>query len=207
MEIKQNLCMMGGIPTIIKFADEEYSNGVRGEVGRFVREMCCGQSEVTLRMFIACRGLPVLASYAAANYHARPLLVSTAVDAVRQVFSAHQGGTHTSHTFLAFFLTHIPHHGLTHSFAPAGGSLPRNDFCRLFARAGLLPSLTSALTALANYNGLMDLPYAAIAASPSTLDTGVSSDIVEAGACAGSSLFHLCVSCVSCGVCRVCRAA
>jgi hypothetical protein len=98
VEIKQNLCMMGGIPTIIKFADEEYSNGVRGEVGRFVREMCCGQNEVTLRMFIACRGLPVLASYAAANYHARPLLVSTAVDAVRQVFSAHQGGTCSLHT-------------------------------------------------------------------------------------------------------------
>lgn len=71
--------------------------------------------------------------------------------------------------------------------------MPRNDFCRLFARAGLLPSLTSALTALANYNGLMDLPYAAITASPSTLDAGVSFDIVEAGACAGSLFSFTCV--------------
>lgn len=73
---------------------------MRGEVGRFVREMCCGPSEVTLRMFIACRGLPVLASYAAANYNSRPLLVATAIDAVRQVFSAHTGGTQSVAIFV-----------------------------------------------------------------------------------------------------------
>jgi len=126
---------------------------VRGEVGLFVREMCCGPSEVTLRMFIACRGLPVLASYAAANYLSQPLLVATAIDAVRQVFSAHYGG----------------------------GSLPRNDFCRLFARAGLLPSLASALAALAKHPGLLDLPYSTIPTSSSRADASPF-DVGAAGA-------------------------
>ncbi|KJE97969.1 serine/threonine-protein kinase ppk11 [Capsaspora owczarzaki ATCC 30864] len=58
--IQENLCLIGGLPAVMKYAANTYALEVRTEAVRFIREVCYSESPVTLQMFIASRGLPVL---------------------------------------------------------------------------------------------------------------------------------------------------
>eukprot|EP01113_Clastostelium_recurvatum_P037254 TRINITY_DN5420_c0_g2_i1.p1 TRINITY_DN5420_c0_g2~~TRINITY_DN5420_c0_g2_i1.p1 ORF type:complete len:1097 (-),score=420.63 TRINITY_DN5420_c0_g2_i1:391-3681(-) len=116
MEIQENLCLVGGIPAIMKFSGRDYAPAIRLETASFIEKMC-STSTLTLQMFIACRGLPVLVDFLQTPYNQSKSLVWMAIDAISSVFEL-QSPT------------------------------PKNDFCRLFAKAGLLRVLASVLTAV-----------------------------------------------------------
>lgn len=97
----------------MKFSGRDYALPVRLECANFVSQMC-STSTVTLQMFIACRGLPVLVDILSTPYAESKALVWLAGDAICSVFELQS-------------------------------TTPKNDFCRLFAKAGLLPVLASVL--------------------------------------------------------------
>ncbi len=146
-EVKESLCMMGGIPPVIKFgradAGHPDTEALSSEVGVFVRALC-GASQVTLHMFIACQGLPLLSHYISADYRSHPHLLSAAIHAIKQVScsSSLEGMSETND-------------GMAQVFALQSSSLPRNDFCRLFAKAGLLQPLANAFLLLSSHPGTL----------------------------------------------------
>ncbi|EGC39194.1 hypothetical protein DICPUDRAFT_96609 [Dictyostelium purpureum] len=109
MEIQENLCLVGGIPAIMKFSGPEYPPSVRLETAAFISKMC-STSTLTLQMFIACKGLPILVDFLLSPYYESKKLVWMAIDAIVNVFEL-QSPT------------------------------PKNDFCRLFSKCGLLKTL------------------------------------------------------------------
>ncbi|KAG9535749.1 hypothetical protein KCU97_g23504, partial [Aureobasidium melanogenum] len=56
VEIQENLCFVGGIPIITRFAQKRYSSDIRLEAAAFVRQMY-QTSTLTLQMFVSCGGL------------------------------------------------------------------------------------------------------------------------------------------------------
>ena len=85
-EIQENLCLVGGIPTVLRYAHKQYNKEIRLEAARFVKQMC-STSTLTLQMFIACRGLPVLVSLIENDsYTEHKDLVFMAIDGVGSVF-------------------------------------------------------------------------------------------------------------------------
>eukprot|EP00127_Corallochytrium_limacisporum_P002385 Clim_evm26s119 gene=Clim_evmTU26s119 len=120
-DIQENLCLVGGIPAIMRFTASSYSREVREEAATFIAHMC-QTSSLTMQMFIACRGLPVLVDFLDENVRRSPYLVCTAIDQIWNVFELQS-------------------------------TTPKSDFCRLFAKNGLLSSLAgvlSDLTAMVN---------------------------------------------------------
>lgn len=112
-EIQENLCLVGGIPAIMKFAGREYSLAIRLECANFVSKMC-STSTLTLQMVIACRGLPVLVDILSTPYEESKVLVWMAMDAICSVFELQS-------------------------------TTPKNDFCRLFSKCGLLRVMAAVL--------------------------------------------------------------
>jgi len=71
----ENLALVGLIPVIVKLAslnylvnrnDEDFSFKVRLEAAKFVQQSC-KTSSLTLQMFIACGGLPILIDFLTEN--------------------------------------------------------------------------------------------------------------------------------------------
>ncbi|GAM26943.1 hypothetical protein SAMD00019534_101180, partial [Acytostelium subglobosum LB1] len=116
MEIQENLCLVGGIPSIMRFSGRDQSSSIRLETASFISKMC-STSTLTLQMFIACKGLPVLVDFLMTPYVESKNLVCMAIDAIVNVFEL-QSPT------------------------------PKNDFCRLFSKVGLLRALGPVLSDL-----------------------------------------------------------
>eukprot|EP00741_Cyanophora_paradoxa_P008391 tig00001307_g8118.t1 len=121
-EFKENLCLVGVIPLVMRFAAPSQPADVRLQAAQFVRQMCAAPavtpgSSLTLQMFIACKGLPTLVSFLEAPYSANAALVRLAIDGVWRVFEL-QSPT------------------------------PKNDFCRLFAKCGLLERLVAVMLSI-----------------------------------------------------------
>ncbi|OWZ14346.1 STE/STE11/CDC15 protein kinase [Phytophthora megakarya] len=130
-KFQENLALAGLVPVIIKLTkqhnpyylpgdsgrefrvdipeDNEFSIGVRMEAAKFVRQ-CCKTSSLTLQMFIACGGLPVLVDFLTLdntpNVDDDADQLRIALDGIFSVFSIQ--------------------------------TIPKNDICRLFVKAGLL---------------------------------------------------------------------
>lgn len=131
-KFQENLALVGLVPVIIKLTkqhnpyylpggssrgfrvgspeDSEFSIAVRMEAAKFVRQ-CCKTSSLTLQMFIACGGLPVLVDFLTLDAKPSHLdydtdLLRIALDGIFSVFSLQ--------------------------------TIPKNDICRLFVKAGLL---------------------------------------------------------------------
>eukprot|EP00123_Amoebidium_parasiticum_P014958 comp22719_c4_seq1/m.35302 comp22719_c4_seq1/g.35302 ORF comp22719_c4_seq1/g.35302 comp22719_c4_seq1/m.35302 type:complete len:1244 (-) comp22719_c4_seq1:60-3791(-) len=84
--MQENLSLIGGIPAMIKFVAPHYHRDIRMEAARFIRQIC-RTSPLTLQMFIACRGLPVLIQMLDPNYDAYKELVLCAVDCICNVMA------------------------------------------------------------------------------------------------------------------------
>eukprot|EP00735_Rhodelphis_limneticus_P013963 TRINITY_DN7931_c0_g1::TRINITY_DN7931_c0_g1_i1::g.15623::m.15623 TRINITY_DN7931_c0_g1::TRINITY_DN7931_c0_g1_i1::g.15623 ORF type:complete len:1244 (+),score=360.81,sp/Q8T2I8/SEPA_DICDI/43.59/3e-144,sp/Q8T2I8/SEPA_DICDI/59.02/3e-107,Pkinase/PF00069.20/5.7e-71,Pkinase_Tyr/PF07714.12/5.6e-49,Kinase-like/PF14531.1/0.0032,Arm/PF00514.18/1.4e+03,Arm/PF00514.18/1.5e+02,Arm/PF00514.18/1.2e+04,Arm/PF00514.18/3.4,Arm/PF00514.18/7.6e+03,Ric8/PF10165.4/40,Ric8/PF10165.4/0.088,BUD22/PF09073.5/0.043,DUF3385/P len=112
-EFQENLCLVGIIPIIMTFTERDHPKPTRLQAARFIKQMCC-TSTLTLQMFIACRGLPVLVNLLERDYVQHRDLVWTAIDCIIRVFKL-QSPT------------------------------PKNDFCRLFVKNGLLDELVVTL--------------------------------------------------------------
>ncbi|ETM47116.1 STE/STE11/CDC15 protein kinase [Phytophthora nicotianae P10297] len=131
-KFQENLALVGLVPVIIKLTkqhnpyylpggsgrgfrmgipeDNEFSIAVRMEAAKFVRQ-CCKTSSLTLQMFIACGGLPVLVDFLTLDD--KPSNLDCDVD-----------------------LLHIALDGIFSVFSIQ--TIPKNDICRLFVKAGLL---------------------------------------------------------------------
>ncbi|CAK4010492.1 Cytokinesis sepH [Lecanosticta acicola] len=66
IEVQENMCYVGGIPIITKFAHKKFSSDIRVEAAAFVRMMY--QNQMTLQMFISCGGLNVLVEFLEEDY-------------------------------------------------------------------------------------------------------------------------------------------
>ncbi|SMR60717.1 unnamed protein product [Zymoseptoria tritici ST99CH_1E4] len=92
IEVQENLCFVGGIPIITKFAHKKYSSDIRLEAAAFVRAMY--QGGVSLQMFVSCGGLNVLVEFLEEDYDsdAGRELVLVGVNGIWSVFEM-QGPT------------------------------------------------------------------------------------------------------------------
>ncbi|CAI4215348.1 unnamed protein product, partial [Parascedosporium putredinis] len=91
VEIQENLCFVGGIPIITKFAARQYSNEIRLEAAAFVRQMY-QTSTLTLQMFVSAGGLNVLVEFLFEDYDSARDLVLIGVNGIWNVFEL-QGPT------------------------------------------------------------------------------------------------------------------
>ncbi|KAG0127125.1 hypothetical protein HOY82DRAFT_580703 [Tuber indicum] len=91
VEIQENLCFVGGIPIITKFASKKYPSNIRLEAAAFVRQMY-QTSTLTLQMFVSCGGLNVLVEFLEEDYDAQKDLVLIGVNGIWSVFEM-QGPT------------------------------------------------------------------------------------------------------------------
>eukprot|EP01018_Ginkgo_biloba_P027295 Gb_33894 [translate_table: standard] len=113
---QENACLIGLIPVVMNFAGPDRSRELRMQAAYFVQQLC-QTSSLTLQMFIACRGLPVLVGFLEPDYAKYREMVHLAIDGMWQVFKL-QGPT------------------------------PRNDFCRISAKNGILIRLVNTLHSL-----------------------------------------------------------
>ncbi|KAH6652940.1 septation protein H [Truncatella angustata] len=91
VELQENLCFVGGIPIITKFAARQYSNEIRLEAAAFVRQMYT-TSTLTLQMFVSAGGLNVLVEFLDEDYDNTRDLVLIGVNGIWNVFEL-QGPT------------------------------------------------------------------------------------------------------------------
>jgi serine/threonine protein kinase len=90
-EVQENLCFVGGIPKINKFASKKYPREIRLEAAAFVRQMY-GTSTLTLQMFVSAGGLTVLIDFLEDDYDDDRELVLIGVNGIWTVFNL-QGST------------------------------------------------------------------------------------------------------------------
>ncbi|KAI9752606.1 MAG: Cytochrome b-c1 complex subunit 7 [Chaenotheca gracillima] len=90
-EIQENLCFVGAIPIISKFASRKYPSELRLEAAAFARQMY-QTSTLTLQMFVSCGGLNVLVEFLEEDYEAERDLVLVGVNGIWSVFEL-QGPT------------------------------------------------------------------------------------------------------------------
>ncbi|GAB2285024.1 MAP3K epsilon protein kinase 1 [Dionaea muscipula] len=91
LKFLENACLVGLIPVIMGFAAPDRPREVRMEAAYFLQQLC-QSSSLTLQMFIACRGIPVLVGFLEADYAKYREMVHLAIDGMWQVFKL-QGST------------------------------------------------------------------------------------------------------------------
>ncbi|KAI5588168.1 hypothetical protein BDE02_05G078700 [Populus trichocarpa] len=115
-DFQENACLVGLIPVVTSFAGPDRPREVRMEAAYFLQQLC-QSSSLTLQMFIACRGIPILVGFLEADYAKHRDMVHLAIDGMWQVFKLQR-------------------------------STPRNDFCRIAAKNGILLRLINTLYSL-----------------------------------------------------------
>lgn len=130
-EVQENLCFVGGIPIITKFAHKKYTSEIRLEAAAFVRQMY-QTSLLTLQMFISCGGLNVLVEFLEEDLDEERDLVLIGVNGVWNVFELP--------------VSRKPKYVICGSpNTKKKGPTPKNDFCRIFARSSILYPLSLVL--------------------------------------------------------------
>ncbi|TID13675.1 STE/STE11/CDC15 protein kinase [Venturia nashicola] len=90
-ELQENLCFVGGIPIVTRFANKTCPDQIRLQAAAFVRQMYQG-STLTRQMFIGCGGLNVLCDFLEEDLENERDLVLIGVNGVWSVFEL-QGPT------------------------------------------------------------------------------------------------------------------
>ncbi|KAL9131031.1 MAG: hypothetical protein Q9217_000917 [Psora testacea] len=91
VETQENLCFVGGIPIITKYASKKFPSEIRLEAAAFVRQMF-QTSTLTLQMFVSAGGLKVLVEFLEEDYEDERDLVLIGVNGIWSVFEL-QGPT------------------------------------------------------------------------------------------------------------------
>ncbi|XP_052203824.1 MAP3K epsilon protein kinase 1-like isoform X8 [Diospyros lotus] len=115
-DFQENACLVGLIPVVMGFAVSDRPREIRMQAAYFLQQLC-QSSSLTLQMFIACRGIPILVGFLEADYAKYREMVHLAIDGMWQVFKLQR-------------------------------STPRNDFCRIAAKNGILLRLINTLYSL-----------------------------------------------------------
>ncbi|KAE8669701.1 MAP3K epsilon protein kinase 1 [Hibiscus syriacus] len=123
-DFQENACLVGFIPLVMSFAGPDRPREIRMEAAYFFQELC-RSSSLTLQMFVACRGIPVLVGFLEADYAKYREMVHLAIDGMWQVFKLQR-------------------------------STPRNDFCQIAAKNGILLRLINTLYSLNEAARLVD---------------------------------------------------
>ncbi|XWS68496.1 hypothetical protein CRYUN_Cryun04dG0095500 [Craigia yunnanensis] len=84
-DFQENACLVGLIPLVMSFAGPDRPREIRMEAACFLQQLC-QSSSLTLQMFIACRGIPVLVGFLEADYAKYREMVHLAIDGMWQVF-------------------------------------------------------------------------------------------------------------------------
>ncbi|XP_022998374.1 MAP3K epsilon protein kinase 1-like isoform X1 [Cucurbita maxima] len=84
-DFQENACLVGLIPLVMGFAVPDRPREVRMEAAYFFQQLC-QSSSLTLQMFVACRGIPVLVSFLEADYAKYREMVHLAIDGMWQIF-------------------------------------------------------------------------------------------------------------------------
>ncbi|KAK8490816.1 hypothetical protein V6N12_011446 [Hibiscus sabdariffa] len=84
-DLQENACLVGFIPLVMSFAGPDRPREIRMEAAYFLQQLC-QSSSLTLQMFIACRGIPVLVGFLEADYAKYREMVHLAIDGMWQVF-------------------------------------------------------------------------------------------------------------------------
>ncbi|KAK8706548.1 hypothetical protein V6N13_050109 [Hibiscus sabdariffa] len=84
-DLQENACLVGFIPLVMSFAGPDRPREIRMEAACFLQQLC-QSSSLTLQMFIACRGIPVLVGFLEADYAKYREMVHLAIDGMWQVF-------------------------------------------------------------------------------------------------------------------------
>ncbi|KAI5292872.1 hypothetical protein KEM55_007450, partial [Ascosphaera atra] len=84
-EVQENLCFVGGIPIINRFASKKYPREIRLEAAVFVQQMY-QSSVLTLQMFVSAGGLNVLVEFLEDDYEDERDLVLIGVNGIWSVF-------------------------------------------------------------------------------------------------------------------------
>lgn len=116
-KIRESFCILGGIPTTLQYASRKYSYPIRLEASVFLKQMISARMQ-TMNYFIAAGGLPVLVEF---------IMIEEDFSQNKELFLI---GIECIHSIL------------TSDFSV---KIPKNDFCRIFAKANLLPNLARAL--------------------------------------------------------------
>ncbi|CAN4090277.1 unnamed protein product [Withania somnifera] len=82
---QENACLVGFIPVVMSFAAPDRPREIRMEAAFFFQQLC-QSSPLTLQMFIANRGIPVLVGFLEADYAKYREMVHMAIDGMWQVF-------------------------------------------------------------------------------------------------------------------------
>jgi serine/threonine protein kinase len=90
-EVQENLCFVGGIPKINKFASKRFPRDIRLEAAAFVRQMY-QTSTLILQMFVSAGGLGILVDFLEDDYDDDRELVLIGVNGIWSVFEL-QGST------------------------------------------------------------------------------------------------------------------
>ena len=91
VETQENLCFVGGIPLITRYASKKFPSEIRLEAAAFVRQMF-QTSTLTLQMFVSAGGLKVLVEFLEEDYEEERDLVLIGVNGIWSVFEL-QGPT------------------------------------------------------------------------------------------------------------------
>ncbi|CAI9785538.1 unnamed protein product [Fraxinus pennsylvanica] len=81
----ENACLVGLIPVVMSFAMPDRPREVRMEAAFFLQQLC-QSSSLTLQMFIACRGIPILVGFLEADSAKYREMVHIAIDGMWQIF-------------------------------------------------------------------------------------------------------------------------
>ncbi|KAL2518562.1 MAP3K epsilon protein kinase 1 [Abeliophyllum distichum] len=84
-DFQENACLVGLIPVVMSFAMPDRPREVRMEAAFFLQQLC-QSSSLTLQMFIACRGIPILVGFLEADSAKYREMVHIAIDGMWQIF-------------------------------------------------------------------------------------------------------------------------
>ncbi|TPX69433.1 hypothetical protein SpCBS45565_g02457 [Spizellomyces sp. 'palustris'] len=116
MLIQENICLLGGLNTLIDLTNPEYRLDVREEAALFVKRVCTTSSN-SLRMFMACGGVRALVSLLEVDYRTSKVLIFSGIDGISGVLELQSSTPRTDicHLFVK--------HGLLKSLSRLFGEL------------------------------------------------------------------------------------
>ncbi|KAL9653797.1 hypothetical protein ABK040_012858 [Willaertia magna] len=113
---KETLCLVGFLPVVMQFCKKTYPFAVREQASNFITSMF-NTSNLAIRMFIGCQGIKVLVD-----------LLDFDVDQIE--------------SSLSLIYEIIDHIDKVINLAEEQTRTPKNDFCRLFSKSGLMTHLS-----------------------------------------------------------------
>jgi hypothetical protein len=83
--VQENICFVGGIAALTRFASKNFSQAIRDEAAVFVRQIMAS-TPLNAQIFVSCRGLNILMEFLEEDYGSARELVVTGIEGILGVF-------------------------------------------------------------------------------------------------------------------------